>query len=82
MCHFCRLRVEAAFHSTHPQPGAALTVTTLVSIDRLPLLEEFCAHWAGPVVAAGYLPLIFGQAGDHNDTLQSFEDMFERYAAL
>jgi nitrate reductase gamma subunit len=79
--HVCRLKVEAAYHSTHPQSGGGLTVTTHISLERLHRLESMCASWAGPLVVAGYLPLT-AKRRSSSDTaaLQSFQDTFAKCA--
>ena len=79
MPYDCRLKIEAAYHSTHPQQGG-LTITTCVNMERLHFLEAHCASWAGPLVAAAYLPLVTGQATDLESSLRSLHETFSRCA--
>ena len=69
-----RLRVEAVYHSSHPRP-AGLTVTTVVSLERLHFLKGLCASWEGPLMAAAYLPRIAGHAS-MNDNVTSLHETF------
>ena len=75
-----RLRVEAALHSSRPSLGS-LTVVTTVNLDRLHRLDGFCGGWAGPLIAAAYLPLTAGlQMADYDSAMLAFQDAFARYA--
>ena len=70
--------MEAALHSSHP-PRGVLTVVTMVNLDRLHLLESFCGSWAGPMVAAAYLPLTAGlRMADYDRAMYTFRDTFAR----
>ena len=66
--------MEAVYHSSHPRP-AGLTVTTVVSLERLHFLEGLCASWEGPLMAAAYLPWIAGQAST-DDNVTSLHETF------
>ena len=76
-CHVRRLKVEAVYHSSHPRP-AGLTVTSLVSMERLQRLEGLCASWAGPLVAAVYLPLVADRESPTDDALQTIWEIFHK----
>ncbi len=52
-----RLYLYRGWWSAHAPPAAPLTVFTMASLDRLALLEAQCRSFAGPHVAAVYLPL-------------------------
>ena len=79
--HSCRLKVEAAYHSTRP-PRGGLTVTTFVTMERLHFLEAQCASWEGPLIAAAYLSLIAGEASDLDSALSSIRDVFTKCALV
>ncbi len=52
-----RLYLYRGWWSAHAPPAAPLTVFTMASLDRLAPLEAQCRSFAGPHVAAVYLPL-------------------------
>ena len=74
-----RLRVEAEFHSAR-LPRGGLTVTTTVSMERLHLLEGLCGSWAGPLIAAAYLPLTAGRPSADDGARSSVQDTFSMCA--
>ena len=71
--------MEAELHSTHP-PLGGLTVTTHVNLERLHFLAGLCASWAGPMIAAAYLPLIPGRESDLDSALQTYKNTFYKCA--
>lgn len=73
--------MEAELHSTHP-PLGGLTITSYVNLERLRYLDGLCATWAGPLIAAAYLPLVSGRASDLDRALQAFQDTFSTCADL
>ncbi|KAG2494907.1 hypothetical protein HYH03_006842 [Edaphochlamys debaryana] len=54
---FAGLYLADVFWSSHDS-DLPLTIFTMASMDRLPMLEAQCQGWAGPLAAALYLPLI------------------------
>ena len=77
-CHLCRLKVEAVYHSSRPQP-AGLAVTTLVSLERLHFLKGLCDSWTGPLIAAAYLPLVGEQALSDDNAMETIREAFHKY---
>ena len=75
----CRLKVEAAFYSSHAGPGV-LTMAASVTMGRLHFLEGLCASWEGPLIVAAYLPLIAGQPSNLSSDLRQLEDDFNTCA--
>ncbi|GLC68078.1 hypothetical protein PLESTF_000643700 [Pleodorina starrii] len=45
--------------------GLPLTLFTMASLDRLPMLEAMCRGYMGPISAAVYLPLLAGTNASH-----------------
>ncbi len=67
-----RLYLYRGWWSAHAPPSAPLTVFTMASMDRLGLLEAQCRYFAGPHVAAVYLPLrVAAEAAEKSATRQA-----------
>ncbi len=48
-------------------PQNAVTIVTQLSIERLAMLEQQCAHWPHPIAAVVYIPLVRGQISSTED---------------
>ncbi len=48
-------------------PPNAVTIVTQLSIERLAMLEQQCAHWPHPIAAVVYIPLVRGKISSTED---------------
>eukprot|EP00889_Picochlorum_renovo_P002713 jgi/Picre1/29743/NNA_005125.t1 len=47
--------------SRKEMPKRAVTIVTQLSVERLSMLEQQCAHWPHPISAVVYIPLVKGE---------------------
>lgn len=48
-------------------PPRAVTIVTQLSLERLDMLEQQCAHWPHPIAAVVYIPLVQGKISSTED---------------
>lgn len=48
-------------------PKRAVTIVTQLSIERLSMLEQQCAHWPHPIAAVVYIPMVQGKISSTED---------------
>ena len=53
--------------SNRALPPNAVTIVTQLSIERLAMLEQQCAHWPHPIAAVVYIPLLKGKISSTED---------------
>lgn len=53
--------------SNRELPPNAVTIVTQLSIERLAMLEQQCAHWPHPIAAVIYIPLVRGKISSTED---------------
>ena len=53
--------------SNRDLPLNAVTIVTQLSIERLAMLEQQCAHWPHPIAAVVYIPLVRGKISSTED---------------
>ncbi len=53
--------------STKKIPKRAVTIVTQLSIERLSMLEQQCAHWPHPIAAVVYIPMVEGKISSTED---------------
>lgn len=53
--------------SNRKMPPNAVTIVTQLSIERLDMLEQQCAHWPHPIAAVVYIPLVRGKISSTED---------------
>lgn len=72
--------------STKIIPKRAVTIVTQLSIERLSMLEQQCAHWPHPIAAVVYIPMVQGKISSTEDdswngtSLEVGIDEVKRYA--
>lgn len=53
--------------SRKEMPKRAVTIVTQLSVERLSMLEQQCAHWPHPISAVVYIPLVKGRISSTED---------------
>ena len=48
-------------------PKRSVTIVTQLSIERLSMLEQQCAHWPHPIAAVVYIPMVQGKISSTED---------------